>query len=234
MTSIRQIIADAFREGGIIAVGAEPSAAEQSEALRRLQSIVDSLYGAELGENLISLNFGPGGLDSSSESTDMRENILLSYIPVNTRLILNVNSPATINLHPQPLDGARLSVVDNGNNLATYNIVLDGNGRHIELIDTVVLGTNGLNRSWFYRADLGSWERVTDLGLLEDSPFPREFDDLLVTMLALRINNRYGAETKSDLTEAYRRMRGMFRARYRQTHEEEVDEGLLRLTRNKR
>jgi hypothetical protein len=64
VTTLRDIVTDAFRECGITGVGLEPEADEFDEGLRRLQSIIKSVYGNELGEPLRSLNFGTYSLSN--------------------------------------------------------------------------------------------------------------------------------------------------------------------------
>lgn len=220
MTTLRQIIIDAMRESGTIAVGMTPDGEEHVEALRRLQTIISNLFGHELGEPLQSVNH-----------EDIRD---YDEVPVNLRLVFNNEGGQTILLKKNPRDGARLGVIDNAGNFATYNTVVKGNGRKIELADLITLNTNLVNREWFYRADLGNWARVTDLTASSENPFPKEFDDFLVTLLALRLNPRYGIETKQETVDVVRRMRSQFRARYRQVREEPVDEALTRLTSNRR
>lgn len=230
MSTIRQLIIDSYREAGIVATGEEPDADQLDEALRRLNVLYKSIFGNELGENLVVVNYGRDGLvNAFAIAEDVSSEIDSTFVPVNTRLILNIAEAGTLYLDPNPRDGARMGVIDNGNNLATYNVVIDGNGRKIEMVDTVTLNTNGVNREWFYRADLGSWTRKTDLLVGDPSPLPDEFDDLLISMLAVRINPRHGAETSNEMIETLKRARRMFRARYAQVTQQDSEMGLYRL-----
>lgn len=231
MTTLRQIIIDGLRESGIIGVGTTPDADEHDEGLRRLNNIIKSLFGTELGEPYADVNYGVNGLvNSYSKGLDRASDIDSAYIPKNVRLIFNNGAAKTLYLHPAPQDGSRLAIRDNGSNLATFNVTLNANGRQIESANSVVLSTSDLTREWFYRADLGDWVRVTDLTANDQSPLPEEFDDLLMTLLALRLNGRYGADTGTDMMEILKRIRGIFRARYRQTSEQPSEPGLYRLT----
>jgi hypothetical protein len=233
MTSIRQLITDGLREAGIIETGGEPEAEEFEEALRALQRLYSSLFGYELGEQLTSVNFGSNGLTNAyALAQDYSSDILQSYVPANVRLILNLEAEQNLFLHPAPSDGARIAVIDNSGTLSSYNVVLNGNGRKIESADSVTLSTNSLVREWFYRGDLGSWQRVTDLDENDVSPLPAEFDDFLITMLAFRLNPRYGAVTSQEMGEVLSRMRRNFRARYRQTAEVSSEDGIIRLPSN--
>jgi hypothetical protein len=213
MTTLRQLVTDGLRESGIIAVGATPDGDEFEEAFARLQNLITSLYGYELGDPFQTLDY--------EDVSDC--------VPANCRLIVDAEQALTIDMPLNPRDGARFGIIDNAGNFATYNVTLDGNGRKIETTDTVVLSTDSLNREWFYRADLGTWVRVSVLTESDESPFPSEFDDFLITMLASRLNNRYAAITGTETYELLKRMRVRFRARYRQVSEQMSDLGLLRL-----
>jgi hypothetical protein len=215
MTTLSQIVTDALREGNVIGVGMSPDGAESAEAFRRLQAIIKSLFGYELGEQL--------------ETADYDDVSSYYFVPSNLRLILDVTEAETVVLNPNPRDGARLGIIDQGGNLATVPVTLDANGRKIETQNSIVLNTNGLVRDWFYRADLGTWVRVTELEQTDESPFPAEFDDFLITLLAMRLNKRYGVADGLE-ADIMRRMRSLFRARYRQSYEQSVEDGLLRLS----
>ena len=230
MSTVRQIIIDAYREPGIIGEDEEPSAAQLAEALRRINVLYDSLFGTELGEPLIPVNYGKGGLTNVfAEAEDQAVHINSTYIPNNARLMLNLENSVTLYLNPLPRDGARVGIIDNLGNLATLNLILNGNGRKIENLSSVTLNTNSLNREWFYRGDLGNWVRVTDLLVDDPSPLPSEFDDLLSTILAIRLGPRHGAKTSEEMVEVLKRARRMFRARYHQKSEQDSELGLYRL-----
>lgn len=231
MTTIRQLITDGFREAGILEVGVEPDAEEHEEGLRQIERLIRSLFGNEFGEKLQAINYGTSGLTNPyATAEDMSSDIQSVYVPANCRIIFNNSSAQSLDLHPNPQDGARLAVIDRAGNFATYNVTLRGNGRNIEEADSVSLSTNDMNREWFFRQDLGNWVRVTNLEADDESPFPIEFDDLLTSLLAFRLNPRYGAETDTNLGETLREMRSRFRSRYRQTSEQQAEDGLIFLT----
>lgn len=219
MTTIRQLITDAFRESGVIGVGVDPDAEEHVEGLRHVNRLFRSLLGNELGEPLQAAHYD--------------DVILLTYVPSNVRVVVDLAAPGELNLNENPRDGARFSVSDIGGNLATNNLTVYGNGRLIEENDSLVLNTNNLNREWFYRADTSNWVRVTDLAADDLSPFPEEFDDLITTMLAIRLNPRYGGAIDEGLVAAMKRSLRQFRARYRQSNQETVDDGIVRLSSSK-
>ncbi len=233
MTTLRQIIIDAFREAGIVEVGGTPDADQHAEALDRLNRIIKSVYGKEFGEDYETLNYGIEGLTNVyGQASDESNFISSTYIPSNTRLVFNLSEATTLYLHPQPRDGARLAVIDNAGNFATYALTLNANGRLIESVASVALSTDSLIREWFYRADLGQWTRVTELVADDPMPFPEEFDDFFVTVLAFRLNPRYGAETGQELVSVMQDARRKFRARYRQKREMSVEDGIVLLPSN--
>lgn len=230
MGTIRQIVTDAYREAGIIGIEETLDVDKFTEGLRRFNVLFDSLFDNELGEPLINLNYGQEGLTNTyAKNQDYASYIDNTYVPNNSRLYLNIGEAATLYLDPNPRDGARFAVVDNGGNLATYNITVNGNGRKIESASTVTLSTNGLTREWFYRGDTGNWVKVTDFIDGDSSPFPSEFDDFLTMMLAVRLNPRHGATTSTEMVEALKRSRKAFRSRYRQTQKMDSELGLYRL-----
>lgn len=234
MSTIRKLITKGLREAGIIEVGTDPDAAEFEEGLDMLQGLYLSFFGNELGEPLANVNYGSEGLTNSYAKDEDRSNVIDSaYIPNNVRLILNIGEAETLYLHPNPRDGARVAIIDNGGNVGTYNVTINGNGRQIENAASVTLDTDSVSQQWFYRADLGNWAKIIDLDAADESPLPREFDDLLTTGLALRLNPRYGAQTSQEMSDILNRMRKQFRARYRQTAEQDSELGLYRLTTNR-
>lgn len=233
MTTLRSIISKAFREAGITAVGETPDADQHAEGLDHLNNIITSLYGNELGEELLSVNYGTSGITNPyGLAEDDSWSISSVYLPSNTRLILNISTASNIFLPPNPRDGARIAIIDAKGTLASANVTLNANGRLIESSASVVLNTNSLNREWFYRADLATWVRVTDLLADDNVPWPQAFDNYLITLLAFRLNPRYGAQTDESLTAVIQDMKKRFRARYRQVTEVRSEDGITVLPSN--
>lgn len=205
MTLASGIITDAYRESNLIPMGNSPNTNQQTEALGRLNVLILSTIGNEVGDALDDMNVG-GSYDQSS--------LAMEFIPDNARLVLNLTGSKTLNLDPFPFEGQRLSFVDVAGNLATYNLTLSGNGRKIENAASLVLNTNSDSRQWMYRADLGCWVKITTLIYTDAMPFPSEFDDYFITMLALRLNPRYGQALASETVLALKRARSQLRSRY--------------------
>lgn len=203
---VGSLLTEALRLAGLVPNSGTPRQAQVIEALRRLNEVLEILLGSDVGVELRDLNIG-GEFDQSSVASQ--------WVPANARLVLNLEAADTLDLHPLPHDGQRLAVTDAAGNLATYNLTLDGNGRAVESSATLVLSTNGLDRQWLYRADLGAWTRITDVTLDSTPPLPREFDDLLIAMTAMRLNPREAAGIRAATGPAVERSRSRLSARYR-------------------
>lgn len=216
MTLISSIITDAFREGNILPLGKAPNANQAAEALRLLNGLFSSIYGDEAGEGLTDWPLGNFGRESPEYDlayTDQR----IDHPTINRRLIAVNTEAKTIYLTLRPQDGARMGIVDPFGRLASVPVTLDANGRTIEGAATLLLDDNGLNREWFYRADLGDWVRLTQKAAEDDMPFPSDFDNFFITLLALRLNPRYGRAMDDQSALIYKSERRKFVARYLQS-----------------
>lgn len=231
MTTVSQIITDAYRQGNLIAKGATPTTAEQTEGLRYLNRIVKSVFGSEAGEDLLPFPIGrenisrPGGYPWYNDVPDNDW-----FVPKNLRLMFNLQDAVSIYLHPDPDDGSRFAVKDVAGNLSTFNATIYGNGRNIDGASSIVLNTNGEASEWFYREDLGNWVKYTNLALEDTFVFPEEFDDFFITMLAIRLNPSYGVQLDPQSSAILSRSKRQMVARYRQSIPTASELGLLRLT----
>lgn len=214
MTLISSIINDAFREGNIIPLGVAPTTPQATEALRLYNAVISSLYGIEAGEFLQDWPLGNYGRQypDTCITEDRRK-----HPEINRRLIALNEAAITVYLSPRPQDGARYGIIDPFGRLAAFPVTLDANGRTIAGAATAVLNTNGLSREWFYRADLGEWVQLTSLIATDKNPFPAEFDNFFVTLLALRVNPRYGRTMDEQSAAIFKAERKKFVARYLQS-----------------
>lgn len=221
MTTISSIIQQALRESNVIALGAEPKPAQSIEGLTKLQSLVSSIFGNEIGEDFVPWPLGNFGRSADSKFPwGERE---LRYPPINSALVAVNEAAMLVYLPTNPSDGARFQIVDPLSRLATVPVTLDANGRAIEGAQTVVLNVNGTNRSWLFRADLASWVRITDLDADGDLPFPREFDDYFVIKLAMRLNPGYGRSLDEQSVARLKEMKRQITARYVQSSPLEIN-----------
>lgn len=229
MALVSEIIKDAFREANLIPITQSPTLDEQAEALRLLNRFVRSIFGNEAGDKLQSFAVGSLNVVTTTQ-LPIFDFTTPNYVPLNARLMVNINAATSVNLHPDPEDGSRIAVVDVAGNFNTFNLTLRGNGRGVDTATTAVLNTASLRKEWFYRADLGSWMTINDLTISDKFPFPAEIDDFFVIGLAMRLNPRNGASVDEQSLARYQKQRNVFRSRYTQTIETQSEEGLLRLT----
>lgn len=218
MTQVSEIIRDAFRETNILPLGAAPNSAQSDEALRLLNRLISSLYGTDAGELLTDWPLGRYGVDDDRQVVMFSGNLLTAGHPhLNRRLIATNEDARTIFLSQKPQDGSRMAFVDPYARASQAPVTIDGNGRPIEGADSVVMNVDGESRTWFYRADLGAWVRLTDLTETDLLPFPAEFDTFFTISLAIRINPRYGRDLDDQSAAVFQRDRRSFINRYLQS-----------------
>ena len=231
MTTVSEIITDAFRKGNLIAVGTSPTSAEQTEALRNLNRIVKSVFGHEAGEPLVAFPVGSGNISRPSGYpwwNDVPDNDW--FVPENTRVMLNLENPVSLYLHPDPDNGSRFAAIDVGSNLATHNVTIYGNGRLIEGAASITLSTDDTNSEWFYREDTANWVKYATLSLVDTFPFPEEFDEYFIVLLAMTLNPAFGAQIDGQALETFQRAKTQFKARYSQNRPTRSEIALIRLS----
>lgn len=215
MTSTLDIITDAYREGNLIGIGVTPTTPEQAQAITRLNAVVSNVFGNDVGEKLFDWPVGSVIGSESGTSTSWTA-YRWTRPQEGARLVVNVGGAQLLYLPAVVNDGARLGFVDVGQNIGGNPITINANGRLIEGAAEVTLDTDGETREWFYRADLGDWVKISDLTLGGDMPFPKEFDDVFVTLLAMRLNPRYGRAMMPDSSGWLQQSIARFKARYAQ------------------
>ena len=217
MTTISDLITDAYRQGNLIALGVTPSVPQQEEALRHLDRIVQGVFGAEVGDPLTALPLGRQNISRPSGYPPWGDDPGGDwFVPKNTRLILNLDRDVSVYLPPNPDDGCRFAVNDTSGTLGTVTLTVHGNGRNVEGSPTLALDEASLNREWFFREDLGTWVRSTPLSIDADMPLPSKFDDFFITMLAIRLNPAYGVALDAQSQAGLERARTLMRAQYKQ------------------
>lgn len=230
MTTLTDIIIAAYRESNITPVGNTPTQQEISEGLFHLIRCVEAMYGFQAGDMLQSVSFGENNVvtDTYTNYEDLLRNNQ-TFLPNNIRLLCNLERAEEINLHPNPENGSMFSIIDVSGNFSTHPLTINGNGRKIEGQSVLELSEDGENRVWFYREDLGCWNKLTNLTLTDQFPFPLEFDDLFIVMLAMRLNPRHGAVLDRQSQIVYQRSLTRFRARYNQNIHVGSEKGLVYL-----
>jgi hypothetical protein len=227
MTQALAIIKQALRESNLIALTADPTTDQISEGQVKLNQLIASIFGFEVG---IQIKDWPVGTNAGVAEYAVNWNRgAWSTPPQNVRLV-NVSLEAeAISLPPFPDNGARIDLVDLTGTLATHPITLDGNGKLIEGAGAVVVALNGANIQWMYRADLGEWVRISIINLDTDElPFPIQFDAFFETRLAMRLNPRYGRSADPQTMDTLNRAESKLRAAYRQTRAVRLDPAVTR------
>jgi hypothetical protein len=200
------------------------------EGLDKLLTIISGVFGEEVGSLFQDVNYGNDGVEATY-SLDSNREIFIdnSYARPSYRLLVNSTSAKTVYLDPAPYDGARFAVIDVGMNFTTAPITIVADTRKIEGSKQVVLNTDGTNVSWFYRADLAEWIRVSPLDLDSNLPFPTEFDDYFIIKLATRLYPRYLVSTAAETMMHFRELQRKFRSRYSTSQEMNSEVALYRL-----
>lgn len=219
MTLISSIIQDAFRESNIIPLGVSPNANQVTEALRLLNALFASVLGGDAGENLQDWPLGGYGREYSSDVPSTYE---LAHPNINSRLIASNTAAITVYLPVRPQAGSRISIIDPLARLATVPVTLNGNGRTIEGATTQVLNINSTAKEWVYRDDLGDWVLISSKVETDQMPFPADFDIFFTTLLAMRLDPRYGRSMDPLTLQLFKSERQAFVARYLQSARLEI------------
>lgn len=225
MTTTAEILEEAFRESSLTTELNSPTPTQMRQAKDRLQAIVNSAYGFEVGEPLTDWPVGLEGMQFPAEQGWTQ--VQWERPRINVRLIAASSSAQTVYLPEQPYDGSRVGLIDPSSRLALAPLTINGNGRTIGGAASFVANTNALSRIWFYRADLGNWLAISPISYEDEFPFPGEFDDYFITTLAMRLNPRYGRSMTQETIEVLKRSLTLLQARYRQSENVGVDPALL-------
>lgn len=226
MTTIAQIITDAYQANNLIALSAIPTAAEQATALRTVNRMFKSLFGNEIGDKLSDGVLSVGGITYPDYAYSYPINTF--NVRANTRIINSSTAAVTIYMPTNPSAGSRVSFVDLTGTLATYPVTVNGSGRLVETALTKVLSTNLEADDWFYRDDLAAWQKVSSLALTDAFPLPEEFEELFVSMLVLRLDPAKNVAFDEQIGFILKQMVRKLRSRYRQTIEQPAEIGILR------
>ena len=224
MSLTRDIVQDAMRESNLIALGAEPDAAQGQEAMRLLNRIVAGIFGNEVGENLNDWVIpGPYGLVTTP---------WLQWLPPDIRLILGEGAGAqTFKLNPYPANGDRIQLIDSGSGFAANPVTLQVQAAQFEGSSSdYVADPNGFNQTWIYRDDTSNWARVLPVDPAGEFPFPEAYDDAFVQMLALRLSPRYQQQFSDESRIALQRNMNQLKAFYSRTRVTPSDLATIRLT----
>lgn len=215
MTLVSEIVEQGFRECNMLADGQSPNPTQSNGAVTRLQSLVLSALGNEIGFILEDWNVASS--TSILKPSGFTQDAAGYTVKPQSRLMCNLTQATSLTLDPQPQDGQRVSVVDAKNNFSTFNLTLNGNGRLIEGGTSVVLNTDLTRKQWFYRSDRGEWIVISPLSTTSEMPTPEEFDDFWIISLAMRLSPRYGRTMSEESTARLSQQRDQMVAHYLQS-----------------
>lgn len=225
MSTALEIITAAHRESNLIAIGVDPTSAQQTEGLKKLNGLISSVLGFEVGEGLTDWPVGTEGVSETASNWSSADWV---YPPTNARLMVTETTAQTIYLPPMPENGSRVAVVDLVLD-APRSITLDGNGRLIDGDTTAVAVAGTAGKEWIYRADIGQWVLLTTLDTVSNMPFPEKYDAFFETMLAMRLNPRYGRSMDNQTLAVLERSKKQLRADFKQHVGARPDAGVTRM-----
>lgn len=215
MATLQLIIDRAFREQQVLDIGETPSAAQTAEALPILQGILTRAV-IQKPQTIVTLGTAPvtGIRARPRRFDDLTGTVAL---PQNVYVNCRLTGPKTILMPFNAGDGARVVIIDVAGNFATNSLTLDGNGSLVDGVLSSVLATNGQRADFMYRRDLAEWRSVSPLIASSTVPFPDEYDDMFVLLLAIRLMVRYGRELDQSSMGILNEMRTRFQDQYRRT-----------------
>lgn len=171
-TTLRQVITAAARMVGEVDEGRPaPNAYFASEvALPAYNRMIHALFGHRIGLPMTPMT------------------VTASTTVANGGRYFAGAVAVTLTLPLQPCDGWWFGVSDTNAALATYPVTLARNGWLLEgAAANLTLNTNGTAKEWFFRADVGNWQRVVDLALDDAVWFPDDIVRGLPAMLAMEV-----------------------------------------------
>ena len=213
MTTLSEICISAFRESQTFDLERVPTTAELNEALSRLRNIIElhtrpPVQTIWLGRER-SLKADRGQI--IRDFTDLQEN---NPVPPDTYVNLLLDQAYEVKLPSSPGDGAVISFIDVAGTLGSHGLTIHGNGNNISGQPSITLDTSGSTTKLMYRRDLGEWRPIILLDGMSQMPYPTEFDDFWIIMLAMRLNPRYGKEVNQITLQIFNDVRSRFMSRY--------------------
>lgn len=218
MTQVSIILTAAMRETNAIGVTQNLTPDQTTEALARLQALILSSLGGDMGYIMEDWNISDTVYTQPNGVPVPAADMATFTIKPNSRLICNLALAATLKLDVQPQDGQRFSVVDAKKDFAVHALTINPNGRQIEAATAnLVLNVSGVSKQWLYRSDLANWNLIDPLTAVSEMPFPSDFDDYFIIGLAMRLNPRYGRTLDAQSKARYDQQQLQFVNRYTQS-----------------
>lgn len=229
---VSEAVQYAYREANLVPINSTLTAAELAEGIYRLNALWEGFKSGDIGELLNDWNL-PTVQRTANTNTDFMnldysDNLTTFDQPgtsggygqnignwpaQNSRIVCRITEAATLWFPQFPSDGAQMGYADNG---ASATLTIDANGRKIEGAQTITLVAGSEPRSWFYRADRAEWMLQEEMIATSDLPLPREFNDLFVCGLAIRLCALDTLKPQDSTIQAYTIILKLAKTRYRQ------------------
>lgn len=215
MTTLQPIITQGYRELNLVKSGEVLTGARLDEGLLLLLNVIEVTICGDAGERLRDWPLGDYGRQPLE-----RYNLSLQCYQnprINCRLIATNEQAMTVYFPVRPSDGTVMAIVDPFQRLDAFPVTLDGNGRTIEGAASVLLDVAGTDRKWLYRADLGTWIRLTELEIDDEMPFPKKWDFFFSIETAIRLSGRSGRNIVAATAATHKKLRERFVNEYLQS-----------------
>lgn len=200
MATARATIKLALRKLGVLGFNRTADAGQEAEALEVLNRMMRGLIGFGGSHPIISLRA------DQSLAVDPR------WPAVRLQLVAG---GLTVTLPKNPADGARLHLIDVAQVGATQPTTLLRNGMLVAgSAADVTLNTNGFDRTYMFRADLGDWRPISTIAITDELPFTPDLDDDAARLLGHELQSLFGKELPPYEAARVPASRGRFRARY--------------------
>lgn len=225
MTLVSTLISDSYRESMLTALGQQPDGAQSDEGLRLLNRVVSSVFGNEVGENLVTWPVGDNYIYSGWTPEQW------CYLQSDIAVVVADHKEHSLRLPPFPQDGDRLQLIDSGSGFASHPVTLVRQAALFEgSTADYVADTDGFNQIWIYRADVADWRRILPLAAEDPFPFPEKHDDAFIGLLAARLNPRYQQGLSAESRAMFDRALTQLQAAYRRVKVTPADLAVQRLT----
>lgn len=181
MTTCLSIVTSALRVCRVIGAGQTPPAGDAADAMSALQRRIRHLagYGAAYPYRQRVV---------SGSHTIHRDDMGADCV---------VTATATLTLPENPRPGARVRV----RALPGVTVTVARNGLLIAGAASDATVSAGAMAEWMFRDDLGSWNLISALSLSDEMPYPDEFDDAWIYILAAVIGPEYGSNHELSQTQ---------------------------------
>lgn len=195
----------------MVGFGQAPTSAQATYCLKVLNAYLRRLVGAG------------ASLPLQNERVDSAYSVGTRWPAVRLLCLSGV----TVTLPEHPVDGQIVEIVDAAETADTSNIIVARNGFLINsTASNYTISTAGANVKLRFRADLGDWIVLADLGLDDDLPFPDEFDEPIALNAAKRYSI-FGQRLSDDDMKTAKMGANLLRARYAKAPAAQLDSGAV-------